>query len=50
MMGGMSPKTCRALYKHGIIKSFDALLHLIGYFYMNEVWNIFMPLHVLMLI
>ena len=35
MMGGVSPETCRALCKQGIIKSFDTLLHLVGCFYMN---------------
>ena len=35
MMGGVSPETCRALCKQGIIKTFDTLLHLVGYFYMN---------------
>jgi hypothetical protein len=34
MMGGVSPKTCRGSYKHGII-NFDKLLHLVGYFCMN---------------
>jgi hypothetical protein len=31
MMGGVSPETCRALYKYGII-NFDKLLHLVGFF------------------
>jgi len=35
MMGGVSPETCWALYKHGIIKSFGTLLHQVGYFYVN---------------
>ena len=34
MMGGVSPETCWALFKHGII-NVDTVLHLIGYFYMN---------------
>jgi hypothetical protein len=34
MMGGVSPKTCWASYKHGIINS-DILLHLVGYSCMN---------------
>jgi hypothetical protein len=34
MMGGMSPETCRASYKRGIINS-DTLLHLVGYFCMS---------------
>jgi len=34
MMGGVSPKTCWASYKYGIIK-FDTLLHLVGFFFMN---------------
>jgi hypothetical protein len=34
MMGGMSPETCWASYKYGIIKS-DTLLHLVGSFFMN---------------
>jgi len=34
MMGGVSPETCRASYKYGII-SFDTLLHLVGFFCMN---------------
>jgi hypothetical protein len=33
-------ETCWTLYKHEIIKSFDTLLHLVGYFYMNYVWVI----------
>jgi hypothetical protein len=36
MMGGVSPETCWALYKHGII-NFDTLLHLVGYFCMNYI-------------
>jgi len=32
MMGGVSPETCWALYKYGLIK-FDILLHLVGFFY-----------------
>jgi len=35
MMGGVSPETCRALYKHETI-NFDTLLHLVGYFVMNH--------------
>ena len=35
MMGDVSPKACRASYKHGII-NFDTLLHLVGYFCMNR--------------
>jgi len=31
MMGGVSPETCWASYKYGIIK-FDTLLHLVGFF------------------
>jgi hypothetical protein len=34
MMGGVSPKTCWALYKHEIINS-DTWLHLVGYLIMN---------------
>jgi hypothetical protein len=34
MMGGVSPKICRASLKHGII-NFDTVLHLVDYFYMN---------------
>jgi len=34
MMGGVSPETCWASYKHGIINS-GTLLHLVGYFYRN---------------
>jgi hypothetical protein len=34
MMGNVSPETCWASYKHGII-NFDTLLHLVGYFCMN---------------
>ena len=34
MMGGVSPETCWASYKHGIINS-DTLLHLVCYFCMN---------------
>ena len=33
-MGGVSPKTCCASYKYGIMK-FDTLLHLVGFFFMN---------------
>ena len=33
-MGGVSPETCWASYKHGII-NFDTLLHLVAYFCMN---------------
>jgi hypothetical protein len=36
MMGGVSPETCRASYKYGII-NFDTLLHLVGFlFFFNE--------------
>jgi len=42
VMGGLSPETCWALYKYGII-NFDTLLHLVGYFCMNLkiqcIWN-----------
>ena len=31
MMGGVSPETCWASYKYGII-NFDTLLHLVGFF------------------
>ena len=34
MMGGVSPETCWASFKYGII-NFDKVLHLVGYFYMN---------------
>ena len=34
MMGGVSPETCWASYKHGVI-NFDTLLHLVGYFCTN---------------
>ena len=34
-MGGVSPETCWASYKYGII-NFDTLLHLAGYFCMNR--------------
>jgi hypothetical protein len=34
MMGGVSPETCWASYKYGIIK-FDTLLHLVEFFFMN---------------
>ena len=34
MMGGVSPETCWASYKYGLIK-FDTLLHLVGFFFMN---------------
>ena len=34
MMGGVSPETCWASCKHGII-NFDTPLHLVGYFCMN---------------
>ena len=37
-MGGVSPETCWASYKHGII-NFDTLLHLVGYFCMNNYVN-----------
>jgi len=36
MMGGVSPETCWASYKHGII-NLDTLLHLVGYFCMNRL-------------
>ena len=32
MMDGVSPETCRASYKYGIIKNFDMLLHFVGFF------------------
>jgi len=35
MMGGVSPETCWASYKYRIIKNFDTLLHLVGFFFMN---------------
>jgi hypothetical protein len=35
-MGGVSPETCRASHKHGII-NFDTLLHLVGFFCMNFI-------------
>jgi hypothetical protein len=34
MMGGVSPETCWASYKYGII-NIDTLLHLVGFFCMN---------------
>jgi len=34
MVGGVSPETCWASYKYGII-NFDTLLHLVGFFFMN---------------
>jgi hypothetical protein len=34
IMGGVSPETCWASYKYGII-NFDTLLHLVGIFCMN---------------
>jgi len=34
MMGGLSPETCWASYKYGIINS-DTLLHLVRFFFMN---------------
>jgi len=46
MMGRVSPETCWALYKYGII-NFDILLHLIGFFCMNCIegfCQIFIPL------
>jgi len=33
-MGGVSPETCSASYKHGII-NFGTVLYLVGYLYMN---------------
>jgi hypothetical protein len=33
-MGGVSPETCWASYKYGII-NFDTLMHLVGFFCMN---------------
>jgi hypothetical protein len=36
VMGGVSPKTCWASYKHGII-NFYTLLHLVGFFFMNFI-------------
>jgi hypothetical protein len=35
MMGGVSPEICWASYKYGIIKNFDTLLHLVGFFLVN---------------
>jgi len=35
MMGGVSPETCSASYKYGII-NFDTLLNLVGFFCMNR--------------
>ena len=37
MMGGVSPKTCWASYKHGII-NFDTLLHLVGFYMWIILW------------
>jgi len=48
MMGGVSPETCWASHKHGII-NFGTLLHLVGYFgikyyttlsILRGVWNV----------
>ena len=39
MMGGVSPETCQASYKYGII-NFDTLLHLVGFFCMNDITTI----------
>jgi hypothetical protein len=36
MMGGVLPETCWASYEHGII-NFATLLHLVVYFYMNQM-------------
>ena len=36
MMGGVSPETCLASYKYGII-NFDTLLHLVGFSFMNDM-------------
>ena len=42
MMGSVSPETCWASYKYGII-NFDTLFHLVGFFCMNfvntELWQ-----------
>jgi hypothetical protein len=35
MMGGVSPETCWASYKHGII-NFDTLLHIFVHLFMNR--------------
>jgi len=35
MMSGVSPETCWASYKHGIIRNFDTVLHLVWFFFMN---------------
>jgi len=35
MMGGVSPETCWASCKYGIIKNVDTLLHLVGFFFMQ---------------
>jgi hypothetical protein len=43
MMGGVSPKTRWASYRHGII-NFDTMLHLVGYFCTNCITNVY-PLH-----
>jgi hypothetical protein len=40
MMGVVSPETCWASYKYGIIK-FDTLLHLVGFFFMNFTESLF---------
>ena len=37
MMGDVSPETCWASYKYGII-TLDILLHLVGFFFMNNSW------------
>jgi hypothetical protein len=38
MMGGVSPETSWASYKHGIIK-FDTLLHIVKFLFMNYIWH-----------
>jgi len=38
MMGGVSPETCWASYKYGII-NFDTLLHLVGFFCVNCIMS-----------
>ena len=35
MMGGVSPETCWASYRYGIINNFYTLLHLVRFFFMN---------------
>ena len=51
MIGGVSPETCWASYKYGII-NFDTLLHLVGFFRVNcttmhgstNIKHIFLPI------